>query len=51
MVEELVLDKDVRNWVLIPLTVVMLMFTLLRQYASLVSGRCKGQAVERSQAP
>ena len=34
---ELVIDRDVRNWVLIPLTVSVLLLMLLRQYASVVS--------------
>ena len=34
---DLVLDKDVRNWVLIPLTLAMFLFMLIRQYATSVS--------------
>lgn len=32
----LVIDRDVRNWVLIPLTVSVLLLLLLRQYASVI---------------
>jgi len=35
--EGLVIDRDVRNWVLIPLTLSVMLLMLLRQYASVVS--------------
>jgi hypothetical protein len=35
---ELVLDRDVRNWVLIPLTATVLLMQLLRQYMTQVRG-------------
>jgi len=39
----LVIDRDVRNWVLIPLTVSVLLLLLLRQYASvLLTGQSSG---------
>eukprot|EP00890_Picochlorum_soloecismus_P005975 jgi/Picsp_1/6379/NSC_03727-R1_protein len=39
----LVIDRDVRNWVLIPLTVSVLLLLLLRQYASvLLTGQSGG---------
>lgn len=34
---DLVLDKDVRNWVLLPLTLAILLLMLIRQYATTVS--------------
>jgi hypothetical protein len=34
--ETLQLDKDVRNWVLIPLSITVILLMLLRQYASTV---------------
>ena len=38
MIEQgLVIDRDVRNWVLIPLTLSVMLLMLLRQYASVVS--------------
>ena len=36
-VQDLVLDRDVRNWVLIPLTLVIFLMMLIRQYATSVS--------------
>jgi len=33
---DLVLDKDVRNWVLLPLTLAILLLMLIRQYATTV---------------
>jgi hypothetical protein len=35
--QDLVIDRDVRNWVLIPLTLSVFLLMLLRQYASVVS--------------
>ena len=35
--QDLVIDQDVRNWVLIPLTLSVFLLMLLRQYASVVS--------------
>lgn len=40
MSADLVIDQDVRNWVLIPLTISVMLLMLLRQYASVVSTRC-----------
>lgn len=34
--QDLVIDRDVRNWVLIPLTLSVMLLMLLRQYASVV---------------
>ncbi len=34
--QELVLDREVRDWVLIPLTALMVLMQLLRQYVSQV---------------
>lgn len=36
MVADLVIDRDVRNWVLIPLTLSVFLLLLLRQYISIV---------------
>lgn len=38
MAADLVIDAEVRNWVLIPLTVTVMLLMLLRQYMSVVSG-------------
>jgi hypothetical protein len=37
---DLVIDQEVRNWVLIPLTICVMLLMLLRQYLSVVSNRC-----------
>lgn len=37
MSQDLVIDREVRNWVLIPLTLSVFLLMLLRQYASVVS--------------
>ena len=34
---DLVIDQEVRNWVLIPLTICVMLLMLLRQYLSVVS--------------
>lgn len=34
--KDLVIDRDVRDWVLLPLTVTVFLLSLLRQYASVV---------------
>ena len=44
VVQELVLDREVRNWVLLPLTACVLLMQLLRQYVSQVGAREGGWA-------